>query len=162
MRCERSCYLPDSAQATFFSHGLIDLSYTIGEDSPTERESLLPGVVSILTEISVSVTEILTHRIVDVSRENLGAYHTFYVGFNAFEAVAWFTFAFIVLLRWRRNRKTHLEIAYSILFVLFGLSDVMEIIAYPFWLLLAKAAVLAGLLLTRRHLIRVHYVGKKF
>jgi hypothetical protein len=30
------------------------------------------------------------------------------------------------------------------------------------WLLLAKTVILAGLLLTRRHLIRVHYAGKWF
>lgn len=106
--------------------------------------------------------ELLTYRIVDVSRENLGTYRLFYVGFNAFEAVAWFTFASIVLCRWNRNRKSRREVMYSLLFLLFGISDVIEIVFYPLWLLLAKAIILAGLLLTRRHLIRVHYPGKKF
>lgn len=110
----------------------------------------------------MSPVETLTYRIVDVSRENLGAYRLFYVGFNAVEALAWFAFAVIVFYRWRRNRKTKLEVVYSVLFLVFGLSDVMEIIAYPLWLLVAKGAILAGLLLTRRHLIRAHYVGKKF
>jgi len=112
--------------------------------------------------IPVSLSNLLTYRIVDVSPETLGGYRPWYAGFNAFEAAAWFTFAACVLLRWHRHRKSRLEVVYSCLFLFFGLSDVMEIIAYPLWLLLAKAAIFAGLLLTRRHLIRVHYVGKKF
>lgn len=115
-----------------------------------------------IREMTAHPFELLTYRIVDVSRENLGTYWFFYFGFNTVEAVAWFTFAAIVLFRWTRNRKSPLEVLYSLLFLLFGISDVIEIIFYPLWLLLAKAIILAGLLFTRRHLIRVHYAGKKF
>ena len=106
--------------------------------------------------------KLLNYHIVDVSHEELGPFEIFYFGFNAIEALAWFTFAVIVLSRWHRNRKTKLEIAYSALFLVFGLSDVMEIIAYPLWLLLVKGVILTGLFLTRRHLIRDYYKGKKF
>lgn len=110
----------------------------------------------------MSPFQILNHRIVEVSHEKLGAFEIFYFGFNGLEAVAWFTFAAVVLLRWRRNRKTQLELSYAMLFLSFGLSDVMELIAYPCWLLIAKGAILAGLLFTRRHLIRYHYPGSWF
>lgn len=112
--------------------------------------------------MAVSLVDLLTYHIVEVSHDEFDWFQIFYFGFNTVEAVAWFVFAILVLIRWAKNQKTALEIGYSLLFLLFGLSDVMEIISYPLWLLLAKAIILTGLLLTRRHLIRTHYHGNKF
>ena len=110
----------------------------------------------------MSLVDTLTYRIVEVSHDQLGPFEIFYFGFNALEAVAWFTFATIVLVRWSHFRKSWLELMYSLLFVLFGISDVIEIFIYPLWLLIAKAAILVSLLLARRHLVQNHYSGRKF
>jgi hypothetical protein len=104
----------------------------------------------------------LTDRLVEVPRDTIGPLQIFYFGFNALEAIAWFVFAAIVLRRWFKHRHSPIEWLYSGLFVLFGLSDVMELFVYPVWLLLAKAVVLVGLLVCRHRLIKQHYQGAKF
>lgn len=81
----------------------------------------------------MKLVELLNHQFVEVSHEDLGVFEHFYFGFNAFEAAAWFAFAAIVLFRWFRHRKTWLEVLCSLLFLRFGISDVIEIIFHLLW-----------------------------
>ena len=109
-----------------------------------------------------SVLNILNHRLVEVSHTNIGAWEVFYFSFNALEAVCWGVFALLVLLRWKKHRHSRLELFYALLFLLFGISDVIEIFVYPIWLLLAKGLVLFGLWWCRKTLIARFYSGSWF
>jgi hypothetical protein len=74
--------------------------------------------------------------------------------FNVVEASAWFIFAVLVFRRWRRFRKSRIELWYGVAFVLFGISDVVETWALTSWLLWWKAANLLVLFRMRHIVIR--------
>lgn len=80
-----------------------------------------------------------------------------YRAFNLAEAGAWFVFAALVLARWRRNRRSGLEIAYALAFAAFGLTDVREAWEQSASLFAVKGLVLAILLSLRWLLHRRHY-----
>jgi hypothetical protein len=106
--------------------------------------------------------DFLTYRLVDLDHTNIGLLEVFYFGFNGFEAVAWFVIAAIVFRRWQRNRKTGLEVAYALLFLLFGITDVLELDSLPVWRLLVKAVICVMLFAVRYRIITVVYPGAKF
>lgn len=81
--------------------------------------------------------------------------------FNFVEAVAWITFAALVLIRWRRHRRSNLELWYALAFVLFGISDVIEAWSLTSWLLWWKGANLVTLFQLRRHVMRQFYPAAK-
>lgn len=77
--------------------------------------------------------------------------------FNLVEALSWFTFAVLVLVRWWRNRRSGSELWYALAFVVFGISDGIEAWILTSWLLWWKAINLLCLFLLRRHVMRQHY-----
>lgn len=77
--------------------------------------------------------------------------------FNLAEAGAWLVFAAIVLVRWSRNRRSGLEVAYALAFVAFGLTDVREAWEQSAPLFAIKGVMLAILLALRGLLHRRHY-----
>ncbi len=77
-------------------------------------------------------------------------------GFNFVEAAAWFVFAGLVLCRWWRHRRASLELAYTLAFVLFGVSDLIEAWRLTSWLLWWKGANLLALCWLRRAVQRGH------
>lgn len=83
-----------------------------------------------------------------------------YVGFNAVEALIWFSLAAFVWVRWAKNQRSALEHLYAISFVVFGLTDLLEMDHYTASLLLLKGFVLATILLCR-HLVLMHYAGRR-
>jgi hypothetical protein len=81
--------------------------------------------------------------------------------FNFVEAAAWFVFAALVSIRWRRNRRSSLELWYVLAFVLFGISDVIETWSLTSWLLWWKGVNLVALFLLRRRVMRQCYPEAK-
>lgn len=70
--------------------------------------------------------------------------------FNLLEATAWFVFAVLVLLRWRRYQRSTLELLYVFAFLTFGISDLIEAWQLTSWLLWCKLVNLIVLLIVRR------------
>lgn len=83
-----------------------------------------------------------------------------YIGFNAMEALIWFCVAVFIWVRWAKNRQSAIEHLYAISFVVFGLTDLLEMDHYTASLLLLKGFVLATILLCR-HLVLKHYAGRR-
>ena len=83
-----------------------------------------------------------------------------YVAFNFVEALAWHAFAIFVLYRFLRRRKTRVELLYAFSFLLFGLSDLIEMGGLSVGLLLFKGACIAAILAARQHVLHF-YPGKK-
>ncbi|HEY4262072.1 MAG TPA: hypothetical protein VGM98_18020 [Schlesneria sp.] len=81
--------------------------------------------------------------------------------FNFVEAGSWFVFALLVLARWYRQRHSSLELWYSLAFVLFGISDLIEAWVLTSWLLWWKVINLVALFLLRRHVMRKFYPDAK-
>lgn len=84
-----------------------------------------------------------------------------YVGFNFAEALAWLAFAAFVICRWIRNRKTRYEWVYAGSFLLFGVSDLLEMAGLTVGLLLFKAGVLLAIISSRK-VVTDHYPEAKF
>lgn len=81
---------------------------------------------------------------------------------NLLEAIAWFAVAAWVLRRhFKRDTGGAWDYAYFALFVVFGLSDVMESQLVPLWLIAAKGAIFIAILLVRWIVVRRYYPGAK-
>lgn len=85
-----------------------------------------------------------------------------YSWFNVAEAVAWWLIAAWVLVRHARHRRTWIEPLYVFMFIIFGLSDVLESYRVTPWLVLCKGLIFANLVVMRVHLIRVYYPRHRF
>lgn len=66
-------------------------------------------------------------------------------------------FAILVLLRWRKNRRSSLELWYALAFLLFGVSDLIEAWVLTSWLLWWKVINLVAVYLLRRSVMRRFY-----
>jgi hypothetical protein len=84
-----------------------------------------------------------------------------YVGFNAFEAIAWFAFSLFVGIRFALHRQTWYEILYALSFLVFGVSDVMEMYQTTFGLLIAKGIILMSIIAGRKVALG-YYPGAKY
>ncbi len=80
-----------------------------------------------------------------------------YRGFNFSEAGVWFAFAQLVLRRWRRERKSGMELLYAAAFLTFGLSDLPEAYVISLPLVAGKGINLAVLLALRQSVMRRWY-----
>jgi hypothetical protein len=80
-----------------------------------------------------------------------------YSWFNVVEGWFWLVFAALVLQRYWKHRRSRLELAYSLAFFTFGLSDFRESYILESWLVLFKAVNLAALLALRWHVLQRHY-----
>lgn len=85
------------------------------------------------------------------------AFDSIYRGMNFVEGMLWFLLALLVTVRFLRNRRSALEPVYATLFLLFGVSDFVEMRAVDTWLILAKGAILLMLLAVRREVLRRYY-----
>ena len=83
-----------------------------------------------------------------------------YVGFNWLEAAIWIYLSIFVLVRQIRNRKSQWGYLYSLSFILFGLSDIIESDSLTIGLLMFKIAVFASILCSRK-LVLQDYPGAK-
>jgi 4-amino-4-deoxy-L-arabinose transferase-like glycosyltransferase len=81
------------------------------------------------------------------------------------EAIAWMAIAAWVLVRVRPDRPSGVEWIYAACFVLFGVTDLVEAMRLPVWLLLVKglilALILALILMLRRRVVRIR-PGRRF
>jgi hypothetical protein len=77
--------------------------------------------------------------------------------FNLFEGAAWVVFSGLVLFRYYRNRRSVLELWYSLSFFTFGLTDFREAYALSSWLVWVKLANLIVLAWLRSRVIRRFY-----
>jgi hypothetical protein len=94
--------------------------------------------------------ELLAMPIINPDLASWGFVYHGYVGFNAFEAAAWFGFCLFVAGRFLRHRKTWYEILYSLSFLVFGVSDLMEIYQTTLGLLAVKGIILMSILACRK------------
>lgn len=92
---------------------------------------------------------------------NNSAFDLAYRGFNVIEGALWLVLAALVWYRYAVHRKSLLEIAYSLAFVAFGLTDFLEARALCSWLIWLKGGVLITLLLLRRIVIRRYYPASR-
>ena len=104
--------------------------------------------------------DVLEYRVIDTGFPSLDGYWWLYVPFNIAEGLLWLCIAGFVLFRWARHRRTWLEALYAMSFILFGLTDLIEVIATPLWLLALKGCCLLAILLGRK-LVIGHYPGAK-
>ena len=81
--------------------------------------------------------------------------------FNLFEATVWFVFAVLVARRWWVYRRSSLEVAYAIAFVLFGLSDLVEAWNLTSRLLWWKLINLIVLFRLRNRVLKQHYPDQR-
>ena len=85
-----------------------------------------------------------------------GAWATFYYWFNFTEAMTWILIGAYVFVRFLRSRKSNLEIIYTLLFFIFGLTDFRELQNLPIWLLVFKGLIFVSILYTR-YLLKQFY-----
>lgn len=84
-----------------------------------------------------------------------------YHWFNILEGLAWFVFSWLVFQRWRRHRRSPLEIWYSIAFFCFGITDIVEAWQQSSLLIWVKLIILVLLLHLRRTVMRRFYPKSK-
>ena len=94
-------------------------------------------------------------------RQNLGGYALCAHWFNLFEATAWFACGVFVGGRYLRCQKSLIELAYSISFLLFGMTDLIEAYRLTSWLLWFKLMILLPLIRLRRYVRTELYPGSK-
>jgi hypothetical protein len=104
--------------------------------------------------------QLLAFVIIDPNQQTWGFFYPFYIGFNALEALAWFSFGLFVAVRFIAHRKTWYEILYSLSFLAFGISDVMEIHQTTVGLLLAKGIILISILACRKVVLSFYSFSK--
>ena len=97
------------------------------------------------------------HRATDWS--NPSTLDLILVAFNALEALVWFGCAWFVLSRNMKGNRSTVEYIYTVLFVLFGVSDVLEMISLSSPLIWAKLVILLLLFRLRSKVIG-SYGGK--
>ena len=93
--------------------------------------------------------------------EATGAWGLAYRWFNLTEGGVWFAFALLVLRRWRRARKSWIELCYAAAFLTFGLSDLREAYVISLPLVAGKAINLVVLLALRQHVMRRWYLQSR-
>lgn len=76
---------------------------------------------------------------------------------NLLEGSAWLAMGVMVFVRYLRQRRSWIEIAYAAAFVAFGLSDFREAYRLESWLVLAKGINLVTLLCLRRRIVTDYY-----
>ena len=86
-----------------------------------------------------------------------GGWGLAYRWFNLFEGAVWIVLGCLVLRRWLRCRRSRLEVAYGLTFVLFGLTDFREASVQTAALVAVKAIVLVVLFGVRYRVLRHHY-----
>jgi len=101
--------------------------------------------------------EILFHHTWWQFSDDTNFFASLYHYFNLAEAAVWFVLGALVALRFFRFRHSNMEIVYSIAFLAFGVSDVLEAWKLTSWLLWTKLVILLGLFMLRRHVIRTYY-----
>jgi hypothetical protein len=89
--------------------------------------------------------------------EDRSLFSVSYRTFNFVEGAVWIAFGVLVLLRFRKHRRSRLELWYAAAFVLFGLTDFREAQAMQSWLLWTKLAVLIVLLVLRKTVMRRYH-----
>jgi hypothetical protein len=80
-----------------------------------------------------------------------------YHAFNLFEGTAWVVLSILVLDRYRRKRRSPIELAYALAFFAFGLTDFREAYALDSWLLWLKLLNLIALFRLRWAVIHRFY-----
>jgi hypothetical protein len=93
--------------------------------------------------------DVINLRIVEHDYTAGGGWEAFSYWFNLLEGVVWFGIGGYVFNRFLKNRKSHLEIVYAMLFCVFGLTDFREIYDLPVWLFAAKAVIFGAIILVR-------------
>jgi hypothetical protein len=107
------------------------------------------------------VVRLLRHEILRTDFERFSGFAWFYVSFNVLETLIWLGIAIFIIRRALRGGAPRGDqLAYAGAFILFGVSDLLEVVALPVWLLLAKGIVLAAIVLLRRRVLR-RYPGAK-
>jgi hypothetical protein len=84
-----------------------------------------------------------------------------YHAFNLFEGTAWLVLSILVLGRYLKGRRSGIEVAYSLAFFTFGLTDFREAYALDSWLIWVKLINLIVLFRLRTVVIRRFYPGSK-
>ena len=99
----------------------------------------------------------LEYPIIETGFPHLEGYWWVYVPFNIAEALAWLAIACFIFVRYLRHRRTWYELQYCASFVLFAVTDLVEVYGTTPWLLGLKAACLLAILQGRKLVIGYYH-----
>lgn len=100
---------------------------------------------------------LFTHTWWSWPRDAAMPYSFVYRGFNLAEGVAWTVCAGIVLRRFLVHRHSGFEVLYAAAFLMFGMTDFVEVSRQTSWLIWLKGINLLVLLAVRRHVRKRYY-----
>ena len=104
----------------------------------------------------------LEHTISEMKNQPEGWFEWSYVAFNWFEALGWISFAWYVWWRGWKGQGTAVEFFYGLAFLLFGITDVIEVYKLTLGLFLVKARLLLGLVLLRNGVVPLYAPRKLY
>lgn len=117
-------------------------------------------VVAMFFPENASFIEMMVHPLWKFDSRNIT--DLIYSWFNVTEGIAWLAIALYVFRRYLVHQKTNLEIIYTLLFIVFGISDFWESYIVQLWLIMTKGLIFAGIIIVRFRLVRKHYAGYRF
>ena len=103
--------------------------------------------------------QFLNYKIIDTSSEVMSEYNWIYIPFNAIESMIWFFCSIRVWMKYRKNMDFPAKFIYSMAFLLFSLSDIIELSATTPLLLLFKGSIILILVVCYKS-IKVKTDGK--
>jgi|GEM_PF-4110421 uncharacterized membrane protein len=110
---------------------------------------------------SISSHSLFEHDIVRIHSLSIASFRSAYQWINGLEGGAWVILGFLVLRRGKWLNITAIEGYYFSAFLLFGISDFIEMNSYPIWLGVWKVVNVFVLLLLRSWVIRTKYPDSK-
>ena len=110
-----------------------------------------------INTFSISSHSLFEHDIVRIHSLSIASFRLVYQWINGLEGAAWVTLGLLVLRRGNWLNSTTIERCYFAAFLLFGISDFIEMNAYPIWLGVWKVINVFVLLWLRSLVIRTKY-----
>jgi hypothetical protein len=107
------------------------------------------------------LTDLFNYELISTSWTDLDNAKWIYIVFNGLEALIWFGLAIFVLIRhWAIDQKVWVFI-YGFSFIIFGLSDCLEVNSLPVWLLLLKGVTFL-LIMAARKIVLSRYAANSY
>ena len=105
----------------------------------------------------MDVYELLNYKILDTSSEIMSSYNWIYKPFNIIESIIWFIYIPKTILKYGNRNNRYLIALQCFNFLLFGISDIIELFATTVLLVLFKMAILLSLIGTHKAIMNGKY-----
>lgn len=112
-------------------------------------------------QFKIESTSLFSHQVVNGAFRSVENLNMPYQILNTVEGMAWIVIGFLVLHRAKWIKASLLECVYFIAFILFGVSDFIEVSTYPLWLAFWKLFNVLTLLYVRSLVMRRMYPQAK-